>query len=60
MFMSDVEVEGEKSVKRSVPAGNLIPWQTAQARGREGKRLESKKIKRRSVKLTVAAEEAVE
>lgn len=43
--MNDVEAQREKSVKGSVPAGNLIPCQTAQARarGREEKRLESKK-----------------
>lgn len=47
--MNDVEVQGEKSVKGSVPAGNLIPWQTAQARGREGKRLRKFKKKKKEV-----------
>lgn len=48
--MNDVEVQGEKSVKGSVPAGNLIPWQTAQARGREGKRLRKLKKKKKKFK----------
>lgn len=53
----------EKRMKGSVPAGNLIPCQTAQARDRgwEGRRLEGcGGREKKYIQLTVAGEQAVE